>query len=112
LLKVLTATARDRLELAMLEFEEEKRKYMGLLVWTGVALLAGTQSLLLTSLVIIYLVPPSFRPAVAIALILLNWLFVVWAIVRAKSLLHETGRPFEATAEQLRKDLECLKTDD
>lgn len=110
LLNIVSNTTRDRLELIRLEFEEEKRKYLGLAVWIGIAVIGGMHGALLTSLVIIYLTPPELRPVVAIAVACVNWLLVAWAAIRIRSLLRETNTPFETTLEQLRKDLECFNT--
>ena len=112
LLRLVSSTTRDRLELVTLEFEEEKRKYLALLVWTALALIVGMQALLLTSLVILYLVPPELRQPVAVTLVALNWLLFVWAMTTAKTRLEETGKPFQTTWDQLQKDMECLKNDD
>jgi uncharacterized membrane protein YqjE len=112
LLRIVSSTTRDRLDLVTLEFKEEKRKYLALLGWGALAVIVGMQAILLTNLVILYLVPFELRPWVAVALVALNWLLVVWAMMAARARLAETGRPFQTTWEQLQKDMECLKSDD
>lgn len=112
LLRILSITTRDRLELVTLELEEAKRRVVALFVWTVLALIGGIQAILLTGLVILYLVPAGLRQIVAVALVAVIWLLVGWAVARTKALLRETGHPFATTLNQLQKDLECLRNGD
>jgi len=74
----------------------------------ALALIGGMQAILLTSLVILYLVPSELRRPVAVAWVALNWLLFVWAMPTAKTRLQKTGKPFQTTWDRSQKDMECL----
>lgn len=112
LLDVLVKSSQDRWALLLFEFQEEKRKYIQLLAWTGLSLILGTQALLITSLAIFYLAPIEFRTPVAAISIIAYWSFFVVTIFRMKRAARRTDTPFEASLEQLRKDLQCLRQND
>lgn len=110
IMKIALTTSRDRFELFLLELEEEKKKYLSLLVWMGVGLFVAMQTLLLTCLVTVYFSPPEYRPAIAIVIVSLHWLLLIGAFIQARHYLKKTETPLESTIDQLKKDMECLKT--
>lgn len=109
LLDILVKSSQDRWALLLFEFQEEKRKYVQSLIWIGLALILGTQALVITNFALFYLAPAEYRTPIAVVSIFLYWILFMVAILMMKRTLRRTDTPFKASLEQLGKDLECLR---
>lgn len=107
LFETVLATLQNRGELLALELQEEKYRFVELLVLVGIALFFGAIGLALLIAVVIFLFPENWRLGVAAALSGLCLLGAGFVGLRLKQRLKQ--QPFEASIEQLRKDWECLK---
>jgi uncharacterized membrane protein YqjE len=101
---------RNRAELLLVEWQEEKARLTNIFIWATVLVAFLITGLLMLSATVLLLVPPDWRPYVAgmFALLFLFAAFLIWRIVK-KLLVVE---PFSATRQELQKDriwLESLK---
>lgn len=102
---------RDRLELLLLEYEEEKDYLLKLICFAILTLVGAMHVLLLTSLALVFFTPEEHRQVVVIVLLALHWIFILWAAISTRALLKNKRQPCEATLDQLGKDIACLKDD-
>ena len=100
--------AHNRLELFVVEFQEEKTRFAELLMLICVLVAAGMVALLVATFTIVLVFWDNGRiPALAAMSILYTgvtaWL---WRIVRNR--LYHAPKPFSATLNELEKDKACL----
>lgn len=109
-LRRLTATlagiVRNRVELFVVELQEERYRLVELLLLAGAAIVLGVLSLVLFSGVVILIFPPHYRVYVAGGLALLYALGVFLIVRQIRSRLQD--EPFTETVAQVKKDWECL----
>jgi len=104
----LITTGENRLELLMVEVQEERERLLhAMLLALGVAALGLLGAMTLTALIVILLWP--FSPVAA--LVVLTSLYTAFAIYwyRRLTVLLRDWKSFPATLDQLRKDRECLE---
>ena len=102
----LAAICRTRAELFAVEFQEERYRFIEMLLMAGAALMLASLSLLLLSFTLIFIFPAPARVYVALALVFLYGLIAVLLVMKIKRKLE--GEPFSETVNQLKKDWECL----
>ncbi len=104
----LITTGENRLELLMVEVQEERERLLhAMLLALGVAALGLLGAMTLTAALVILLW--SFSPvAVLVALTGLYAAFAFYLHRRLAVLMHD-WKSFPATIDQLRKDRECLQ---
>ena len=99
---------RNRGELLLVEWQEEKARLIELLILgIGVLFLAIMASLMLTG-TIIFLFRQEHRVYAAAGFTVLYLGGAVWAVMTVKSLLKR--QPFSETINQVKKDGECLES--
>ena len=99
---------RNRGELLLIEWQEEKARLIELLILgIGVLFLAIMASLMLTG-TIIFLFRQEHRVYAAAGFTVLYLGGAVWAVMTVKSLLKR--QPFSETINQVKKDGECLES--
>lgn len=96
----------NRVELAAIEWQEERMRLSELFLWLGAFLFLGMMGLLLLTATIIFLFKAELRPYVAGAFTALYFLGAFGAWRRARS--HLRQEPFSETRNQTRKDREWL----
>lgn len=103
------AVVQNRTELFSVELQQEKYSFFELLVLGGCMFLFGAVALILASGVVIFLFPEAYRLWVAagLALAYCAGIFILWR--RMQRLLRRA--PFDETISQLKKDMECLKSE-
>lgn len=102
----LVATFQTRAELFAVELQEERYRFIELLLLTGAALLLGGLALLLLSITVILVFSPPLRVYAALGLVLIYGLAAAGMIWKIKRKLRD--EPFSETIGQLKKDWECL----
>jgi len=105
----LISTGENRLELLMIEVQEERERLLhALLLALAVAALGLLGALTLTTAIVILLWP--FSPGAVLAV--LTGLYAALAIYfyRQLTILLSDWKSFPATLDQLRKDRACLET--
>ena len=100
--------AQNRLELLVVEFQEEKTRFAELLMLICVLVAAGMVALLVATFTIVLIFWENGRlPALASMSLLYAGLTVwLWRIVRNR--LYHAPKPFSATLGELEKDKACL----
>lgn len=109
LLGNLLGMAESRLELLCAEWQQEKSRFVRLLIYTGLAvgcLLLAAFGLMLTA---VLLTPDEFRWITALAVTLFLSLTATICLIVVVQLTARGNRPFAGTTDELKKDALCLK---
>ncbi|TMH64744.1 MAG: hypothetical protein E6H55_03735 [Betaproteobacteria bacterium] len=103
------ALLRTRLELATVEFEEERERITAMLVLIVVATVFGCFALVaLSVLVVVWLWDRS--PLLAITGVTIFYVLIAaGAVLALKQQLQAHGRPFAATLAELERDAEAMR---
>ena len=103
------ALLRTRLELATVEFEEERERITAMLVLIVVATVFGCFALVaLSVLVVVWLWDRS--PLLAISGVTIFYVLIAaGAVLALKQQLQAHGRPFAATLAELERDAEAMR---
>lgn len=99
---------QNRLELAAVEWQEERVRLAELMLWMVALLFLSMLGMLLLTATIIFLFPETLRIYVAAGFTLLYLVGALAAWFGAKSLIKR--EPFSATIEQVRKDRQLLES--
>jgi uncharacterized membrane protein YqjE len=100
--------AQGRLELLSVELQQEKHRFVELLVWTFLAVALGLVAVIVVSFTIVVLFWESARVPVLVVLGALYIAATIWAISRLRRLLRSGRRPLHDTIEEFKKDRACL----
>jgi len=100
---------RTRVELAVVELQEEGERRKGMVLLAAVAAIFVTLAALLFALFVVVLFWDTHRVAAAGVMTLLYLAIGAYAFSRLKRRAAESPPPFEATLAELRKDADALK---
>src|SRR5882672_6639003 len=105
----LLGLAQTRAEIFAIEFQEERRRTLGLLVWLGIALTLGVAGLLvgMGALALFLWQVARYAGLAALALAALAGSAAVFWRVRRE--IQNSPPPFGDTIAEFRKDRECLR---
>ncbi len=98
----------NRIELASIEWQEERIRLSELFLWIGALLFLGMIGLMLLTATIIFLFKEEWRLYVAGAFTLLYFLAALGAWLGVRSRLRQ--EPFQETLNQAKKDREWLQS--
>lgn len=103
---IIAAVLQNRADLLAVELQEEKYRFVEVMVLLGIALALGMMALFVFTGVVIFAVPEAYRLWVAsgLGVFYLLGIFALWS--RIKKLLQ--NQPFPETINQIKKDWECL----
>jgi uncharacterized membrane protein YqjE len=103
---IFAAVLQNRADLLAVELQEEKYRFVEVMVLLGIALALGMMALFVFTGVVIFAVPEAYRLWVAsgLGVFYLLGIFALWS--RIKKLLQ--NQPFPETINQIKKDWECL----
>jgi len=107
LLKTGFAIAQNRLELFLIELQEERWQLFDTLLLLGVVLILAAMTLLVFTVTIVVLCLRADRLDLLVALMLLCLAATIVAVWRLRSRLKGWA-PFSATVAELKKDKACL----
>ena len=107
LLKTVLAIAQNRLELFLVECQEERWRFFDALLLAGVALILALMTLMSATIAIIVVCMKANRLDLVIALALVYLVATILAFWRLRSRLMK-WEPFSATLAELKKDKTCL----
>jgi uncharacterized membrane protein YqjE len=99
---------QNRVELFLLECEEEKAQVIELLVWSMVAGLLGIMFLALVTVLVIMAFPAEQRIWAVAGFCALYFIGAVLAFFNLRSLMRHSKPPFSASINELKKDHACL----
>ncbi len=109
ILATLLAGAQNRIELFVVELQEEKCRFVEILICLAALVALSMMTLMLITLTIVILFWDSYRLT---SLCVLTGFYLVGAILawRAMRTRLNSGAAFADTLEELRKDQACLRT--
>ncbi|NUN92991.1 MAG: phage holin family protein [Verrucomicrobiae bacterium] len=109
LIEAATGFLSSKVELISIEWQEEKRRILELLVLAGVALLFGVLAFSLITFCVVAFFWETHRFLALLGLGAL-YLLISWALlVRLQRKAHLSTKVFEATLEELKKDTAWVK---
>jgi uncharacterized membrane protein YqjE len=100
--------AQNRLELFGIEVEEQKLRFIRLLMLTAAAIFLGNTALLVISATVVILAGEHARLGVLIALCVIYLGGAIWAALALRKELRSAPQAFESSLAELRKDTEWL----
>jgi uncharacterized membrane protein YqjE len=107
LLKTVLAIAHNRLELLLVEAQEERWRFFDVLVLAGVVFVLSLMTLIAATTTIIVLCIKADRLDLVVALVLLYLAGAIFSFWRLRVRLKQ-WIPFAATLAELKKDKACL----
>ncbi len=108
LLKTALAVAHNRLELLLVEVQEERWRFFDALLMVGVVLILALMTLMAATIAIVVFCARAERLDLVIALVLLYLVAAILAFWRLRVRL-KNWTPFSATITELKKDKACLE---
>jgi uncharacterized membrane protein YqjE len=103
-------SAQNRLELVVLELQQEKERLFRLFLLAAVVVFLGNMAVLMATLTIIYLVGEHLRGPLLIALTVLYIAGAAIGFYTLRKQLRSGPRPLDGTLTELEKDREWLRT--
>jgi uncharacterized membrane protein YqjE len=107
LLKTLVAIAGNRLELLLVELQEERWRLFEALLLVGIVLIFALITLLVPMITIIMLCVKADRLGWLVGLTLIDLAITVFCFWRLRALLRN-WTPFSASLDEFKKDKACL----
>jgi uncharacterized membrane protein YqjE len=107
LIDTVLALFQTRFELFTLELQEEKQRFIGIMIWACLGVAFAWMAMTFITLTIVYLFWENAR-LIVLALFALLYLSLTLVAVRALWVRLKKGKPFAATLEELKKDRACL----
>ena len=107
LLKTVLAIAQSRLELLLVEAQEERWRFFDALLLAGVVLILTLMTLMAATVTIVVLCVRADRLDLVVALVLVYLAGTILSFWRLRTRLKNWA-PFSATLAELKKDKACL----
>lgn len=107
--ETLLSTLHNRLELLTLELKEEKHWLVSTLLFAGFGLVFGFLSVVAIFVTVAFLTPAEARPWVLIGLCVVCLGALLFSVLGLLKRLKRAA-PLADTLNELKKDMECLKT--
>ena len=107
LLKTVLAVAHNRLELFLVEAQEERWRFFQLLLLAGVVLILGMMTLMAVTITVVIVCMEAERLDLVIGLVLLYLAATILSFWRLHIRLKQRP-PFSGTLAELEKDKACL----
>jgi uncharacterized membrane protein YqjE len=107
LLKTILVIAQNRLELLLVEAQEERWRLFDALLLAGVVLILALMTLMAATITIVVVCMEANRLDLVVALVLLYLACTIFSIWRLRTRLKKWA-PFSATLAELKKDKACL----
>ena len=107
LLKTVLAIAQNRLELLLVEAQEERWHFLNALLLAGVVLILALTTLMAATITIVLVCIRADRLDLVVVLVLLYLAGTIFSFWRLRARLQR-WTPFAATLAELKKDKACL----
>lgn len=104
----LLGSVHDRVELLSVELQEEKQRFIQMLVWAAAVFLLGLLALVFGSLALLIVFWDTARVAAIVSVTSVYVLGMIVAAVGFRNFLTRQPRPFDATLRALKEDKQCL----
>ena len=105
----LIGTVKDRVELISIELQEEKYRFVQLIIWLSATVFAGVMTLSFATITVVYLFWDTARIAVLAGFTGLYGLALILVIIALRRVFTHQPKPFEGTIESLTEDRECIR---
>ncbi|HLP10025.1 MAG TPA: phage holin family protein [Opitutaceae bacterium] len=109
LLSQALGSVRDRIELVSVELQQEKFRFIELLIWVFTVAVAGLLALLFASFTIVCVFWENGRLIALGALTLVYGVGFAAALLYLRRLIARQPRPFDGTIDELTADRECTR---
>jgi uncharacterized membrane protein YqjE len=106
----LLGALQERLELISIELNEEKYRFVRLIIWISAVVFAGGMTLTFATLTIIYLLWDTARLAAFGGFTVLYGGALAWVIVMLRRQFTHQPKPFEATIDSITEDRACIRS--
>jgi uncharacterized membrane protein YqjE len=107
LLKTVIVIAHNRLELLLVEVQEERWRFFNALLLAGVVLILALMTLMAATITIVVVCVKADRLDLVVALVLVYLAATIFSLWRLHSRL-KNWVPFSATLAEIKKDKACL----
>jgi uncharacterized membrane protein YqjE len=107
LLKTVVVIAQNRVELFLVEAQEERWRFFDTLLLAGVVLILALMTLMAATITIVVVCVRAERLDLVVALVLLYLAGTIFSLLRLRTRL-KAWIPFSATLDELKKDKACL----
>ena len=107
LLRTVLAIAQNRLELLLVEAQEERWRFFDALLLAGVVLILALMTLMAATITIVVVCVKADRLDLVVVLVLLYLAGTIFSFWRLRTRL-KSWKPFSATLAELKKDKACL----
>ena len=107
LLRTVIVIAQNRLELFLVEAQEERWRFFDTLLLAGVVLILALMTLMAATITIVVVCVKADRLDLVVALVLLYLAGTIFSLLRLRTRLKQ-WIPFSATLAELKKDKACL----
>ena len=107
LLKTVLAIAQNRLELLLVELQQERWRFFDALLLAGAFLILSAMTLMVATITLVVVCVEAKRLDLLVALTLLGLVATIVAFWRLRKRL-KTWAPFSGTLTELKKDKACL----
>jgi len=107
LLKTVIVIAHNRLELLLVEVQEERWRFFNALLLAGVVLILALMTLMAATITIVVVCVKAYRLDLVVALVLVYLAATIFSLWRLHTRLKNWA-PFSATLAELKKDKACL----
>ena len=107
LLRTVIVIAQNRLELLLVEAQEERWRFFDALLLAGVVLILALMTLMAATITIVVVCVKADRLDLVVALVLLYLAGTIFSLLRLRARLKKWA-PFSATLAELKKDKACL----
>ena len=107
LLKTVLVIAQNRLELFLVEAQEERWRFFDALLLSGVVLILALMTLMAATITIVVVCVKADRLDLVVVLVLLYLAGTIFSFWRLRTRL-KSWKPFSATLAELKKDKACL----
>jgi uncharacterized membrane protein YqjE len=108
LLKTVLAIAQNRLELLLVELQQERWRFFDALLLAGAVLILSAMTLMVATITLVVVCVEAKRLDLLVALTLLGLAATIVAYWRLRTRL-KTWAPFTGTLAELKKDKACLE---
>ena len=107
LLKTTLAVAHNRLELFLVEFQEQRWHFINALLLAGVVFMLALMTLMAATITIVFVCLKEDRLDLVVALVLVYLAATIFSLWRLRKRLKK-WEPFSATLAEIKKDKACL----
>lgn len=105
----LLGALQDRIELISVELQEEKYRFVQLIIWLSATVFAAVMTLTFATITVVYLFWESARLAVLAGFTGLYAVALFFVVVALRRVFTHQPKPFEATIESLSEDRACIR---